>query len=188
MQNKILGISYLLVLIISFNAVLSCGSSREVTQEDMARLERLVQSQHFEIDLQWARPMATNSLNQLVNSGLFQPGDNASQINIQGFSSVFKFEGDTVIADLPYFGERQMGGGYNSNTGIKFKGIPEQLEITKQENKNFYRINFRISEKTESFQVMMQLYPNMKGFISINSSERTPIRYDGKLEAIATEE
>lgn len=173
-----------LPLILVFISLVSCGSSREASSEDLARLDKLVEDRYFEIETQRAMPLATNSMNQIATAGLLPPGDSASQINIQGDSNYFKFEGDTVSADLPYFGERQMGGGYNQNTGIEFKGVPKDLEILKKENKNYYTISFNISHETENYQISLKLYPNLNALIYINSSDRFSINYRGKLETL----
>lgn len=176
-------IKSLVILLLSF-IIASCGISRDATAEENERLEQLLQDKYFEFDLRFARPLPTNSLTQLANAGLFRPGDNASQINLQGSSAVFKFEGDTVTANLPFFGERQFGGGYNSNTGIEFKGIPKDLKITKYDKKNHYQVNFNIREDSESYQVNLTIYPSLKGTININSSQRFPMRYEGSVNIL----
>lgn len=176
-------IKSLVILLLSF-IIASCGISRDATAEENERLEQLLQDKYFEFDLRFARPLPTNSLTQLANAGLFRPGDNASQINLQGSSAVFKFEGDTVTANLPFFGERQFGGGYNSNTGIEFKGIPKDLKITKDDKKNHYQVNFNIREDSESYQVNLTIYPSLKGTININSSQRFPMRYEGSVNIL----
>lgn len=173
-----------IVLLIGIISILSCGTSREVSPEKTARLETLVERRNFEIQPEWAMPLVTNSLTQIANTTLFQPGDTASQINIQGNSNFLRFEKDSVYADLPYFGERQMGGGYNRNTGIQFKGVPKDLEITKEQEKNYYAIRFNISEDTENFQISLRLYPNSNALIQVNSSHRNTISYRGKLKEL----
>ncbi|WP_245686445.1 DUF4251 domain-containing protein [Psychroflexus sediminis] len=159
----------------------SCGNSREYTSDDFKKLDQIIQDHYFEIEAEWARPLVTSALIQLDNVGLFAPGDNASQINISGESSHLRFQGVTVIADLPYFGERQMGGGYNNSSGIKFEAKPEELEILKEKTKNQYLIKFNITENTENFKILLIVYPNFKSTLNISSSQRNPISYRGHL-------
>lgn len=173
-----------LIIFVGIFTMMSCGTSREVSAEDKSRLDQIINNQFFKIEAQFARPLTTNALSQIANAGLLAPGDNATQINIQGNSSYLKFEGDTVSADLPYFGERQFGGGYDNDTGIKFEGIPKDLEIENVEDKNLYIIDFDINQDTENYQITLRLYPNLKALININSSQRFPIRYDGTIKAI----
>lgn len=168
-------------------SIVSCGSSRVYTAQEKTSLEKLVTDQNFEIELQWAKPLATNSLNQLVNVGLFRPGDNASQINLQGNQNIFKFENDTVSANLPYYGERQMGGGYNSSGGgIDFKSTPKDLMLTKDEDKDYYLMEFTVRDKdsNENYDVSLTVYPSLSAMINIWSSQRNTIQYNGTLKAI----
>lgn len=173
-----------LFILLGIVTLFACSINREVSSEDKVRLDKIIEDQYFKIEAEFARPLATNALNQLANAGLFRPGDNPSQINLQGNSNFFKFEGDSVSAYLPYFGERQMGGGYNENSGIEFKGIPKDLKINKDESKNLYTINFYMKQESESYQISLTLYSNLKASINVNSSQRFPIRYDGNLEAL----
>jgi len=178
-------LNFLLIAIVA-SVLVSCGTSKEATAEELQELDQLVEERQFEFDLQFARPFVTNSLNQLDNVGLFRPGDNASRINLDKNSSSFKFEGDSVTADLPYYGERQMGGGYNLDTGINFKGLAKDLDIIKKENQ--YQIKFNIKgEGVENYQVTLTLFPGFSGTININSTQRFPIRYDGKIELLKEE-
>ena len=177
-----------LILALGIISLASCGSSREVSSEDVAELDTIIQDKYFEIEADFARPLVTNALNQIANAGLLRPGDNASRINLQGNADYLKFEGDTVSADLPYFGERQMGGGFNRHTGIKFEGVPRDLEITKDSDTNNYNIQFNINDDSENYQVVLKIYPNRNALTSINSSQRFPIRYDGTLKATELKE
>ena len=170
-------------LVLTSLVLFSCGTSKTATAEELKELDQLVENRQFKFDLQFARPLVTNTLNQLDNAGLFRPGDNASRINLGGFSSRFEFKRDSVIADLPYFGERQMGGGYNTDGGINFKGIAKDLEVTKKDNQ--YRIKFNIKgEGVETYRVTVTLFPGLSGTINVNSAQRFPIRYDGKIKKL----
>jgi len=167
--------------------IVSCGSSNVYTAQEKASLEKFVTDRNFEIELQWARPLVTNSLNQLADAGLFRPGDNASQINLQGNQNTFKFENDTVSANLPYYGERQMGGGYNSDGGgIDFETTPKELTLTKDDDKDYYLMEFNVRDKdsNENYDVSLTLYPSLNAIINIWSSQRNTIQYNGTLKAI----
>lgn len=166
--------------------LISCGASNKIVKPSAQSkaLDEMVVSKQFKFDAEWARPIATSSLNSIANSGILPPGNNASQINIAGNGSYFKMEGDSVSADLPYFGERQMGGGYGSDTGIKFEGVPDDLTIVKDETKQRYDIRFQIKKKSEVYRVQVELFSNLNGTMSVNSSQRFAIRFDGKVSAV----
>ncbi|KKL81341.1 hypothetical protein LCGC14_1995700 [marine sediment metagenome] len=169
----------------------SCSSSKKPITNDsgMQKLNELITTNQFEILSDWAMPLATASMNSLANSGLLPPGSSASQINLIGNSNYVKIMGDSLSVYLPYFGERQMGGAYNTNgPGIGFEGIPERMEVTKNEDKQRYDILLKIDNDSENFTLNIGLYPNFKSTINVTSSKRFPIRYSGSVQAIEGEE
>ncbi|MDT7830538.1 DUF4251 domain-containing protein [Pricia sp. S334] len=178
----------LIVFLVSI--LYSCGSSSRVTDNAQSqRLEELVSEKHFEIRSDQAMPMATASLNSISDAGLFPPGSSAGQISLIGNPNYLKVTGDSVAIYLPYFGERQMGGGYNHDgPGIKLEGIPDEMEITKDEQKQRYIVQIEMKKATESFDIEVTLFPNMNSIISVNSSQRFPIRYSGTVQPIPSED
>ena len=153
------------------------------------RLDELVSERHFVIRSDKAMPMATASLNSISNAGLFPPGSSASQISLIGNPNHVKVMGDSVAIYLPYYGERQMGGGYNSDgPGIELEGVPDVMEITKNGEKQRYTIQIEMKKATERFDIEVILFPNRNSIISVNSSQRFPIRYSGTVQEIPDDE
>ena len=173
---------------------LSCGSSSKtytIKDRDTTELDALIEKKQFQINSDWAQPQITNGVAQLSNAGLFPPGSNASNVSLIGNHNFFKMEGDQISGYFPYYGERQMGGGYNNNNNhIEFEGIP--LEYTlKRGKKDSYEIRFSINDKnitTENYQVTVQVFPNLTSSIRVFSSHRFPIRYKGYAKEITDEE
>jgi len=164
----------------------SCGSANKIMEPTAKSraLDEMITSKKFVFEAEWARPLPTLAMNSIMQSGLMPPGSSAAQINITGSSYYFRMEGDTVSAQLPYFGERQMGGGYGSDSGIDFKGVPEDLKIERDENKLSYSITFNISKEIETYRCRLVLSRNQRGNLLINSSQRFTIRYEGDVSAI----
>lgn len=178
--------------IVIFSGILfSCGSSNRISdkKDKSQQLDALVSSQYFEILSDRALPMATASLNSISNAGLLPPGSSAGQISLIGNSNYLKVIGDSIAVYLPYYGERQMGGGYNNNgPGIQFKGIPKEMDITKDSEKQRYSIRFEMKVESETFNVNVMLFPNLSSIINVNSSQRFPIRYSGTVKPIPNED
>ena len=170
--------------------LIACGATNQKTSklEDTQALDDLANAKELKLDVNWVRPLMTTSVSSALSSGLILPGNPISQINVMGNGYFIQIEGDSVSGNLPYYGERQMGGGFNANAGIKFKGVTENLEITKNEAKQFYNIGFTITEEVETFSVRMRLFPDLSATTVINSSYRTSIRYEGDVAAIDKEE
>lgn len=187
-HSKVL-FKHIFIIPILGGLLFSCGSSSKISDSDSEQLYDLISGEHFEIISNRAFPLATASLNSVLNSGLLPPGDSAGQINLIGNPNHLKVMGDSVAVYLPYYGERQMGGGYNTNgAGIQFKGTPTKMQITKDDAKKRYDIQFSMKDDSENFNVNITLFPNLTSMISVNSSQRFPIRYSGVVKAIPTDE
>lgn len=171
--------------------VMACGSSSSVndlTPEEIQAFEELVQNGDFEIRARWARPISLNSLTALANAGLLAPEDNPSRINLLDNPGYLRVIGDSLSVYLPYFGDRQMGGGYNTlNNAIRFDGVPKEMELEKDEKGKGYRLNLTMSNGTETYDVATKLMPNRFSIINVNSTHRSAISYSGSFKAYDTE-
>lgn len=179
------------LLFLILGVVLSgCGtSSKTIAPTAQSKmLDELVAQKSFQIQSDWAIPLMTNSLNSIANAGLFPPGSASNRITLIGNPNYVKVMGDSIAVYLPYYGERQMGGGYNSDgSAIQFKGLPEDYEITRNEKTQRYEMRFKMKNKTESFTVNVILFPNLTSTINVNSSQRFSIGYTGDVAAIPNE-
>ncbi|MEJ1221851.1 DUF4251 domain-containing protein [Sediminicola sp. 1XM1-17] len=186
-MNLIFKISIIFIV----GAMLGCGTSSKTTssQGELKYLQDLVASRSFKIESNWAMPLMTRSMNSISNAGLLPVGSAGNQINLFGNSNYLKVEGDTVSAFLPYFGERQMGAGYASNTNaIQFKGVPENYKVVDNTGSNSKEISFNINNKTEGFRVHITLNPDLSSNINVNSTARFTIRYKGEVMPIGNEQ
>lgn len=167
-----------------FCFVIGCTSTKMGSPTEIEALKSLMTTKSFEFTADWANPMVTQSLTAVANSGLIPPGSSISRINLAGSSNYLKVFGDSVSANLPYYGERQFGGGYGSSTGIEFKGLADDYVQRFDADKGKYNISFKIKDKAEQYFVMMDVYPNKSTSISVNTSNRLSIRYDGEVESL----
>ncbi|NAS30650.1 DUF4251 domain-containing protein [Flavobacteriaceae bacterium R38] len=181
------------VFLLFFSIVLmSCSSSRQsVDATQSGNLDDLIAKKEFRIDATQAFPIVTTSSNAVISALTLPNGSNAGNIRLVGQTAYIKMENDIIEGHLPYYGERRLVTSTfnNSNNGIRFKGTPEKLTITKK-TKNRYKINFNIGSDldTETFQVSMTLFPNNNCSISINSTHRTSISYSGVISEDKEEE
>jgi hypothetical protein len=173
-----------------FIIFISCGSSDLKNTREMNKiLEEMMENRAFQIALSRAQPQVTFAMQQLSNAGLFPQGSTAGNIDISSTSNYLKMENDSVKAELPFYGERQFGGGYNNSEGIAFEGVPNDLQIEKGK-KDAYDIHFNIKDKNssaENYQVYIKLFPNLTSIITVNSNQRYSIQYRGKINKISNE-
>lgn len=174
----------LFTLIISLLLALGCasGSKIQATPAEMAALDQIVADGHYAIKASWAKPMASRGLNSIANAGLLPPGSSAGRIDIAGSGAHLTIKKDSVVADLPYFGERHMGGGYDpDNAGIKFEGVPEDYSLGPIKKGDGYSMEFHIRDGQETYRVSAQIYGSRMATISVASSHRNTIWYQGRL-------
>ena len=162
-----------------------CGASNKVvySPEELTAFRSLVAGKSFDVQSDWAFPLMTQGLSQLADTGLFMPGSNASRIDLIGNPNHLKVLGDSIAVNLPFFGERRMGGGYgNQDNGIRFEGIPERYTETWEEKKGRSHIAITFKQNTETLQLDLWLFPGGNAQINVNSTHRTSIRYSGHLK------
>lgn len=128
----------------------------------MENIQQLVGKRHFEIENTWAIPLR------------------GSQVNLIGNPNYIRFKNDSVELFLPYFGVRHSGGGYNSESGIKYEGIAQDLEIEMNKAGNT-EITFEGKQQSESLDFRITLYPNLNAYTHVTSSQRDPISYKGEV-------
>lgn len=168
----------------------ACGTTSR-TNADLVKisyLNKLVTEGNFEINSYRAFPLITQGLLSVANAGLLMPGSTASSIDLIGNSNYLRVIGDSVSISLPYFGERQMGGGYgNNDNGIVFNGIPELYEVKWDDKKQRYQIEMQVRQRTETFQFYITLFPSLMSDINVNSTHRFSIRYSGQSKPFSEE-
>ena len=134
------------------------------------------------IESNYAYPRMTGALMDIQNSGFFPMGNVAGNIDISGTLNYLIINKGNVTAELPYYGERNVGG-YNQNIGIQFKGQPDDYTI-KNNEEGSYIITFSMKDRInsqENYEIQVYLYPNYKTRLIVNSSHRTSIQYSGNL-------
>lgn len=160
--------------------------NKESTIQGNAKLKDMIENKSFEIISKRAHPIMTSAMQQLGNAGLFVNGSTAGSIDISTHSNILWMKNDSVKANLPFYGERQFGGGYNNASGIEFEGIPKNLRINKV--KAAYNIHFEIHDANsniENYQVHIKLSPNLTSTITVRSSSRSSIQFTGNVHAMS---
>jgi hypothetical protein len=183
---KSLKINILALFVIALSFLVSCGTSKvNYTSDDMNALRELVDSKSFEIESDWAYPLPSIGLNSIANAGLLPPGNNATQINLIGNANYLRIEGDSIKAQLPYYGERQIASNYGStNTGILLNGLMKDLTVDFNEKKERYELRFQANQDTETYQVTINIFSNRQASMSINSTHRNNIAYRGAVNSV----
>lgn len=167
-----------------FIVMFSCKSANQYSDAQIKNLETLIESKSYTIESDWARPQVTYVMQQVLNSGILQPGSAPNAINLIGNANFLTISGDSIKAYLPYYGERQMNVGYaGRDSTIELDGLLEDYAF-ESKKRNSYLITFNAKSKTETYNISIAVFPNMKSEIRVNSSYRFPISYTGEVERI----
>ncbi len=172
-----------LLLFFALSVICSCKSSKTMINESHP-VHALVASKRIEFTAKSANPMVTQSLTAIANSGLIAPGNTVSRIDLNGNGNFLRIHGDSVTANLPYYGERQFGGGYGDASGIEFDGLPDNYVQDFDAIKQKYTIRFQINDLSDNYTVYIDIYPNMSGLVSVNMANRNTIQYNGRIGTI----
>lgn len=170
----------LLLFTITTTVLIGCGSTKNIPLN--TELQRMLEEKSFEIRSDWASP--TTTVFAISNTNLFPPvGSNPNNIDIRSNSNFFKMHGDSISADLSFFGQVQLAGSryLPSNNNIVFHTIPENYSMEYDKKKNRFKIDFRIKHRQEAYRVIILIYNNFKTNMSINSSHRSTVHYRGEV-------
>lgn len=178
-----------IILLSLFVVFISCGSLKNTaTDAEINTLKETVLQKNIEVTFNWARPLALNNgVTGLQN--LLPPGSTVNNINLIGNPNFFRIKNDSIHMDLPYYGQQQMRGGYNSETGVKYKGPVKSAKKTFDEKKGIYILKYGLDAKNEFYNVTLTLFANTKkSTLTVNSSNRTSISYDGNWKVLIEKE
>ncbi len=176
------------LILLSCCVLISCTTSKKTadTAAQIQILDQLVASKTFEIESSWAYPLVTNSISSIANAGLLPPGSTANTISLIGNTNYLRMYGDSISMYLPFFGEQRLSGGYNSmDVAIEYNGIPDAIEIKKNDKKQVYEIRFSAKSNRDFHNVFITVSPNLISNITVNSMYRNTISYRGEVSKLS---
>lgn len=179
---------FLMVFVIICGTLISCGSTKNimsVTQREV--FNKAIMDKDFTIELEVMEPFVTNTIAQISNQIFQNTGNTANRVNIRSQGYTIKIKNDSIIANLPYVGERQMGGGYdNLNIGINIKDTYKEYQISQDEK--FTNIVMQAKNATESYNIRIAISDSGYTRVHFFSSQRNTISYTGYLRIDAEED
>ena len=154
--------TYKLIFVFLAIAFTGCKSKSNLYEtQQYAELEKIVDSRSFEVENNWAIPLR------------------GTQINLIGNDNFISFSKDSLRLFLPYFGVRQMGGGYDPVVGFEYEGRIQELQINKKPAENLIEVLFETDQKTETLNYRLTLYGGGNSRLKVNSNQRDNISYTG---------
>jgi len=159
-----------IIAVITVTLVLSaCSASSSTTKKEKAAADfeitaALIESGNYQFTVRSASPSGGKT------------------IQISTIYTLSAKEG-TYEAHLPYYG-RAYSAAYGGSGGVEFEGVPEDLTITRKDNKNNISVAFTIQAETEKYNVNLEVGASGYGNLIINSQNRSTISYYGLTGAL----
>lgn len=125
-------------------------------------IEDLINSKNFVFEAQKAQPLGSRLINLDYNTYFLN------------------FNTTKATCDLPFFG-RAFYVPYGGDGGMKFEGVPENIQIEKK--KKSYNINATVKGKDDVYSLYFSVFPDGGATLSINSNNKVAISYQGVVSA-----
>jgi len=123
--------------------------------------EALVDSKEYEFVADMAYPQGGRSINMTTNANFL------------------RFQKDTIHSEMPFFGRAYSGVAYSSGGGgLDFKGAIKDYSIKK--GKKNYTIKANVKD-SDYYNIILTVYFGGDANLSITSTNRSPISYNGKI-------
>ncbi|AUC79818.1 hypothetical protein CW736_10800 [Nonlabens sp. MB-3u-79] len=185
-KMKTITYSLFLLVLLTFS---SCKTSfTEDDRNKLVDLQKQMSQQGFEFEADVVIPFNTQALNNVANDLLIRTGNNVSRIDVQGDHYSLKIAEQESEFALPFYGERRMSGGYGTDTGFNFIADIKNIKSSINEKKGYLSYEFTTRNDAETLDVELQIYQPNNVRLSINSSHRTFMKYEGRLKWLEVEE
>ena len=149
--------------------LVGCGAAAEpLSAEEWSKMESVATSQNFVFVAVLAEPI----------------GSGVNQIDLTGNVNYMSLQGSRLEMQLPYFGQSQVAQPAGGRQGLQFEGTATDIMTTKNEKQNYFDVDFKTRNKSESLNCKLRMYSGSRGVLTVNSSQRNSIRYEGEVRPI----
>lgn len=159
-MNKKASLLFVLSLLCIFTACKSTNAGDDL--EGFNAIKEIVNNRNFEVSFRWAQPQKGGMIDLTSNPNEFSMNEDQADIY------------------LPYFGVRHRGGAYNQNKGgISYQGNISNLQINEDVGRRNIVLSFEAKEDTEQLFFILTIFENGNTQVSVSSSDRDSILYQG---------
>ncbi len=177
---------YGLWILFVVNVLTGCQTPKAAaTPQQQQELARMLEDGSFYFEAQWAMPLQTQAMVALHTAGMFRPGSSVSRININKDGHFLQLERGKAKANLPFYGQRHIATDYaHSRDWIEFDSEATDYEFTQDGESRMYDLDLKAKRRSESYQINLRIFPNRRTIVTVISSQRDVIRYEGYLRPI----
>jgi hypothetical protein len=166
MKTKVFCMVVFFVLIVA--PVISQEKTKKELKEERKiekqnQVEAMINAKEFVFVARTANPMGMRSVDLTTNP------------------NYVKFQPELIDSYMPYFGQAYGGAGYGGDTGLKFKGKPEEYTVVKI--KNGFQVDATVKGERDNYRLSLMVGFEGSSSLSITSNNRSTISYNGEISA-----
>jgi hypothetical protein len=148
------------------------GFSQEKTKKELKEEKKLEKQKQIE---------AMINAKDFIFTGRTAYPTGMRTVNLSSNPNYMKFQPEMIVSEMPFFGTAYSGIGYGNDTGVKFKGKPDEFNVAKKE-KNF-EIDAVVKSTNDIFRITLIIGNEGSGTLTITSNSRSSISYHGEISA-----
>lgn len=168
-------------------ALLVSATSCQAPQAAVKSTDQVVATKSYPLKIAFQADFAVPTPEQGAamdnRAGFWQPG--GTRINTQGQGYFLTLDGNSVNADLPYYGQRDLFRDMYGDLGITFddKAL-ENITYGRTSDNKVVALEFNVRRNSERFHVQLVIMPSKKAYLTLNSPQRKTIRYEGTVASL----
>lgn len=161
---------YIIVCFLTF-IIYACTAQNNISTADNSQL---INSGNFSFHAQHANPLDIDVVN-VINS---MPAMSSSRMLTLDPGYTVDFTKEKITVKLPYFGRMYVGSLDPSKQGFDFTSTDFNISTSKSSGKKTVWL-ITLKDQPNIQQMYLEIYGTGKAYLSINSTDRQAITYDG---------
>ena len=159
-----------LYLVVLFAVIVAPGFSQEKTKKELKEEKKLEKQKQVE---------AMVNAKEFVFIGRTALPSGMRPVNLSSNPNYVKYHPDLIESEMPFFGKATGAIAYGGDTGLKFKGKPEEYTVVK--NKKNFQVSAKVKVAGDQFHLFLTVSSEGSATLSITSNNRSSISYQGEI-------
>jgi hypothetical protein len=160
------------ILMVVLSLLSASGYSQEKTKKEL--------KEEKEIEQQRQTEALVNSKDFIFIARTAIPSGMKS-VNLTSNTNYVKFQPEMIESELPYYGRAYGSVGYGGDSGVKFKGKPDEFSVVK--GKKNFEVQVIYKGETDKYTLNLTVSYSGSASLSITSNNRSSISYNGEIMA-----
>jgi hypothetical protein len=159
--------------IVLLSLLFASGFAQEKTKKELKEEKK--------IELQKQTEALVNS-KEFIFVGRTAIPSGMRSVNLTSNTNYVKFQPEMIESEMPYYGRAYGSAGYGGDSGVKFKGKPDEFSIAK--GKKNLEVQVVVKGEKDNFRLNLSVTYSGSASLSITSNNRSSILYNGEISPI----